>query len=370
MMICRNISLRSATTTGLFAFLILFVISCKENDSTSSDGTHTISGKVAFIGTVNSVSGATVKCGGQSATSAADGSYELRGVPAGTHEITAEGPNCKPYSATLEIKSNTIHYIYVQFHGTTISGYVSNFLDGPVNGATVRIGSLSDVTDQGGKYVINDAPMKSDSIIITHSQYHSFRGFFSPTGPETRIDASMLRDSVFIGRLTAEQYVDEAMPGSTFLQSWLLVSPNATAGNVLFLRKNIYLNFDFPASMKDSRVTMLGGSLELCVVGARGAIVTEVFTVASPWYPSSLTYDHQPTIGASLGYFTQPEVSGPQYVTILSADVLQQLLSEYRQNGHINGVMIQARPSIITSRSYYSSRSAINPPRLSFKVRF
>jgi hypothetical protein len=358
------------------SILVLFALlvgACKENDTTASEGTFILTGKTAFIGTTQNIGGVTLKCGGQTTTSAPDGSYELRGVPGGWQILTADGPNCKPFSKPVEIKSNTRYYVYLEFNGTTVSGYVSNFVDGPIQGATVTIGSLYDVTDQSGHYSISDVPLRNDSVVARHPRYATASSFFSPAGPQINADLVLTRDTVVQARITADQYVDERLPTFVLISSRLTIStdgyigPTYTANN----HRHIYMNFDFPPYMRDSRVTLLDGSLELYADGAYGAIKCEVFAVSSPWMTYSLTYNQQPSTGVPLGSAYLPTNASPQYVTILTSAGLQTLLADYRVNGFIYGIKIQAQVSNVISRTFYSTRFAsVTSPRVNLKVRF
>ena len=368
---------RNPAFFGLTVLLLLIILAggctkSSDSPSQSSNGTWTVSGKTTLIGALSPLPGVTVKCGGQSMKSGTDGSYELRGVPEGIQVISAEGPNCKPYSKSIEVKSDTRHFIYLDYSGTTLSGYVSNILDGPIQGAAVKIGTLSDLTDQAGRYEISNVPLKSDSILVTHGRYFSVGSYISPAGPDTRLDFSMQRDSVIIGKFSANQYVDETAPNAFFETSRLVVACNGYIGATYYsnIRRSIYMNFDFPPFMKDTRVTLLDGSLELCTEGAYASIACDIYAVASMWFYYSLTFNQQPVIGVPLRNPTFAATTGARYETILTIDHFKVLLDNYRAAGLINGIVIQGRPGYAVTRSYYSTRSLVNPPRISFKVRF
>ena len=361
----------------MLLLLVLLAGGCtksSDSPSQSSNGTGTVSGKTTLIGALSPLPGVTVKCAGQSTISRADGSYELHGVPEGVQVISAEGPNCKPYSKSIDVRTDTRHFIYLDYNGTTLSGYVSNILDGPIEGASVSVGTLTDLTDQGGHYEITNVPLISDSILVTHARYYSARSFVSFAGPDMRLDFSMQRDTVISGRITADQYVDEAQPASIFMNTRLMLGSNGYIGSIYYsnIRRHIYLNFDFPPFMKDSRVTMLDGGLELCTDAAAATFGYEINAVTSQWFYYNLTFNQQPRFGAPLQSTPMTTVSSARYVTILTSAALQQLLVDYRANGLVYGVVIQSLSNfaVTTSRSFFSMRSTINQPRLSFKVRF
>jgi len=360
---------------ALFLFLALLAGGCtksSDSPSQSGNGTWTVSGKTTLIGALSPLPGVTVKCGGQSTASGTDGSYELRGVPEGSQVISAEGPNCKQYSKSIEVRSDTRHFIYLDYDGTTLSGYVSNILDGPIQGAIVKVGTLSDLTDQGGRYEISNVPLKSDSLIVTNPRYYSTRSSISPSGPDTHVDFIMQRDTVISGRITADQYVDEAQPNSIFLSTRLILGSNGYVGSTYYgnIRRHIYISFNFPAFMKDPGVTLLDGSLELCTDGPYSAISYDIYALSSNWFYFSLTFNQQPIFGLPLRSGSGSSITGPRYETILTLTELNQLLLNYRSAGLINGLVIQARTGYAISRSYYSMRSTINQPRVSFNVRF
>jgi len=370
---------RNPATFGLTVLLLLILLASgctksSDSPSQSGNGTWTVSGTTGLIGALSPLPGVTVRCGGQSTISGTEGSYELRGVPEGAQVISAEGPNCKPYSKSIDVRSDTRHFIYLDYNGTTLSGYVSNILDGPIEGVIVSVGTLTDLTDQAGHYEITNVPLMSDSIIVTHARYYSARSFVSFAGPDMRLDFSMQRDTVVSGRITADQYVDETQPNITFMNTRLTLGSNGYMGTVYYsnIRRHIYLNFDFPAFMKDPGVTLLDGSLELCTDASVAGFGYQVSAVTSQWLYYSLTYNQQPRLGAPLQATSIPTIASARYVTILTPPVLQQLLMDYRANGLIYGVVIQSQSNFTgtTTRSFYSMRSTINQPRVSFKARF
>ncbi len=353
------------------AFLALTIafFGCRSKDSpASTSGTWTITGKTALVGSVNPLSAVTIRCGGQSTTSGPDGSYELRGVPEGVQSLTAQGPECKPFSKSIDVRANMRYYIFLDRIGATLTGYVSNMLDGPIAGAKIAIGDLTDFTDAAGKFALSEVPLNPDSLTVSHPRYFTEKAAYLAEGPEAQFNILLQRDSVFTGNIVADSYVDESQPNPVGYSNLLLMSGSGTGTT----RRHIYIEFEFPAFMRDTLAKLTGGSLDLCsIADASNApfVPFRVYVVTSQWQWFSLSFSRQPTSGRQIASGTIARASTPQYWTILNTNAIAELLSDYRANGLIYGITIQGGASNFT-KTFYSTRSLVNPPRLSFKVRF
>lgn len=338
-----------------------------DSPTDSANRTWTVRGSISYIGSPTLLPGITVQCEGTTATSGSDGSYELKGIPSGKHTISASAPNCRPYSASIDIQADTKHYIFLDRIGATLTGYVSNMLDGPIAGAKITIGDLTDLTDAAGKFAISEVPWTPDSITITHPRYFSGKAMFLAEGPEAHFDVLLKRDSVFAGSIVADSYVDESQPNLSGggVYNLLLLSGSVTGT----IRRHIYIDFELLAFMRDPNVTLIDGGLELCGEAGQSATSYRVYVVTTQWQWFSLSYNRQPTIGRQIASGTIGSSISPQYWTILNTNAIGELLSDYRANGVVYGIVIQGGTSNLT-RSFYSIRSLVNRPRVSFKVRF
>jgi hypothetical protein len=353
---------------ALVLLALHFLIGCSDSSDSPTDAanrTWTVRGSVSYIGSPTPLSGITVQCEGATATSGADGTYELKGITTGSHTITATAPNCKPYSASIDIKGDTKHYIFLDRIGATLTGYVSNMLDGPIAGARITIGGLSDLTDAAGKFAISEVPLRPDSLTVTHPRYFSGRATFLAEGPEAHFDVLLKRDSVFPGTIIADSYVDESRPTQVAFGNFLYLSGGSTGT----IRRYIYIDFEFPAFMRDPNVTLIDGSLELCGEGGQQLVIYRAYALNSQWQWYLINYNQQPLLGRQIAIGTIGNSSEPRYWTILNTIAIGELLADYRRTGIIYGIAIQCGTANYT-RSFYSSRSDVNRPRVSFKVRF
>lgn len=350
---------------GLLA--LPFLIGCSDSSDSPSgaNGPWIVRGSVAYVGSPAPLAGSSIRCAGVTTTSGPDGSYELKDIPTGTHTITATAPNCVPYSASIEVRSDTKHHIFLDRIGATLTGYVSNMLDGPIAGATITIGSLSDFTDAAGKFVISEVPLRPDSLTVTHPRYFSGKATFLAEGPEAHFDILLKRDSVFPGTIIADSYVDESRPTQVAFGSFLYLSGGVTGT----IRRHIFIDFEFPAFMRDPNVTLIDGSLELCGEGGQQLVIYRAYALNSQWQWYLINYNQQPVLGRQISSGTIGSTTEPRYWTILNTIAIGELLADYRRAGIIYGISIQCGTANYT-RSFYSSRSDVNRPRVSFKVRF
>jgi len=353
---------------GTLALLaLLFLIGCSDSSDSPSgaNGPWIVRGSVAYVGSPVPLAGSSIRCGGVTTTSGPDGSYELKDIPTGTHTITATAPNCLPYSASIEVRSDTKHYIFLDRIGATLTGYVSNMLDGPIAGARITIGSLSDLTDAAGKFAISEVPLRPDTLSVTHPRYFSGKAIFLAEGPEAHFEVLLKRDSVFPGTIVADSYVDESRPTQVAFGNLLYLSGGSTGT----IRRHIYIDFEFPAFMRDPNVTLIDGSLELCGEPGQQLVSYRAYAVNTQWQWYLINYNQQPMPGRQIAIGTIGYSSELRYWTILNTIAIGELLADYRKSGIIYGIAIQSGTAN-SIRSFYSSRSDVNRPRVSYKVRF
>ncbi|MBF0539327.1 MAG: carboxypeptidase regulatory-like domain-containing protein [Nitrospirae bacterium] len=148
---------------------------------TSSGSTGSITGNV-YIGYINGppLSGATVTCGGQSATTGSDGSYSIANIPAGnqTLSITASGYISVNRPLSISAGANlyagkdalTASNSTCSITGNVYIGYING---PPLSGATVTCGGQSTTTISDGSYSIGNIPPGNQTLSITASVYSS-----------------------------------------------------------------------------------------------------------------------------------------------------------------------------------------------------
>ncbi len=354
--------------------LALALAGCSKDNSPSQAGETTwrLYGKTYLVASVDPLPGVTVKCAGMTTVSGSDGSYEFRGVPEGTQIIAAEKSNCDNFSQSIEIKSDTRYFIFLTFNGTSVYGRVSNALEGPIASAKVAMHGVVAYTDASGQYTLPDIPHVTDTLYVSHPRYISYQTPLSLTTSFRQLDVSLKRDSLISGTVNFTRYVYEGLPNQVYLLPLdrLYLSSNRddqgqyASGNL----RHVYVDFDFPTILNNSVVSIIDASLQFCTDGPYPPAHFETFAVTSYWVHGRLTFNNQPAIGSSVYSGTVGDSLFRNYFTVLDTDGFNQLLTAYRANGMIYGVVMQG--GRVTPIGFYSVYSSQFRPIITFKVRY
>jgi hypothetical protein len=147
--------------------------------STGSTGTGTVKG---FVKDQNggTISGASVSASaGGTTTTAADGSYTLSGVPAGSVTLTATATGFAPSSQTVQVTAGgTVtapDFLLGPASGKgAFHGKVTNQANGAVlSGATVSYSGGTTTTDSSGNYSFANVPPATYNVTASRSGYLS-----------------------------------------------------------------------------------------------------------------------------------------------------------------------------------------------------
>jgi hypothetical protein len=352
------------------------IIGCSKSDNgptQSNQGSWTISGKTYAVGSLDPLPGVVVKCAGQSATSGADGSYKLQGIPAGTQILTAEKAGTEIYSRSIEINSDLTFYVYLTIKITNLMGYVTNSVDGPIIGAKVVMLGLVDYTDISGQYLFSNIPQGSGTLSISHPRYTAHDTVLSLTSSSLEVDVALTRDSVMVISTSGSAYVDESLPAQVMpvgSQYRLYLRDNGYDSTGVYrsaVRRFIYVYFNFPQIFNNQAVTIVEANLQLCTDGPYAPSGFQTYSLTSPaTFP--LTFNHFPATGSLLTSGTIGDLSSAKYWTVLDVAGFAPLLAQWRTTGLIYGIMIQGgRPDPI---SFFSVYGPSNPPKITFKVRY
>jgi hypothetical protein len=134
----------------------------------SLSGTVTNSSGVALAG-------ASVSSGGVSATTAADGSYTLNGVTAGSATVTASLTGYQNGSQNVTVTAggnNQVATIQLSpISPGNVTGSVVNTGGTGIAGAAVSADGLSTVTDSSGKYTLNNLPSGTQTLDVSATGY-------------------------------------------------------------------------------------------------------------------------------------------------------------------------------------------------------
>jgi hypothetical protein len=355
-----------------FAFAISGCSKSVDSPAGSGSRTWTISGQTHTLGAIEPLPGVVVTCAGVTTTSGADGAFELHNVPEGTSTITASKTDYDTYSSPIDVKSDVHHYIYMTFDGTDMTGFVSNVVDGPIKGAKVSFRGSVEMTDAAGRYEFASIKHGTDTLFVSHPSYILAKTPVEVRGAVQQLDIVLLRDSLVQVKAGIAKSVSEGQPDVSFFNPLELMyfSTNGYDINGQFLgvnRRHIYMYFEVPYLLYDSRVNVLDASIQIHAAFAYFATPFQTFAVGGPW-TTSLTYRTQPALGSLLYSGSIGDSLTTRYWTVLDADGFKQLLKSYRLNGTNYGITVQGGKTDVTS--FHSMYSTQFPPILTVKMRY
>jgi hypothetical protein len=360
---------------SILAVLLFFSCSKSDNSPTQVGArTWTVSGEAHMLGAIAPLTGVVVKCAGVTGTSGTDGKYELAGVPEGQQTITAQRADCDDYSYVIDVEGNTNHHIFMTLNGVDLSGVVTNAIDGPIIGARVAIRGQVAVTDGSGKYEFSAVPHGTDTLSVTQPNYNAYRSSVTLVGSVAQINVVLTRDSTYQGIVDLAKYVDQHLPNSPYMTPFDRMylranNPDTTGPNFISFLQHIYINFTFPVLLADQRVSIIDASLLMCSDGPYPTIAIKTFSLQSLFY-SSLTYNAQPATGSLLYSGSICDTSGAKFWQVLGTDGFNQLLTSYRTQGIVNGIVIKGS-SAAGSIGFYSTQAATAlRPKFTIRVRY
>ena len=170
--------------------LVLSLYSC----ALTSDLSGSLVGHVRVSGYGTPVQSALIECEGSTAVSAADGSYSLDGIPPGDRVVYATAAGFDSYSEIITVEESTLHDIYMNVYigPARLYGYVSHATLGVLEGAEVKIGDLTVVTDSLGYYEFPNLLQTWYSMTVTKDGYRSFsQSNVHPTSEDYRFDVTV-----------------------------------------------------------------------------------------------------------------------------------------------------------------------------------
>ena len=153
-----TIRMRVSTSIPTLAIALvtsLSVAACGGSEPNGSPATATVSGVVsAAAGAV--IEGASVTIGSATATTGADGRFELANLPVGSATIKTTAPGFAPRSESVSlIEGSNTHDVVLTPTPTltaTVSGVVTAATGAVIEGASVRIGTFTATTGADGRY--------------------------------------------------------------------------------------------------------------------------------------------------------------------------------------------------------------------------
>jgi len=183
-----------AEKEGYQAYAIGLYISSSTNHNFSLSLTvhyGSLSGHVLLGDSDVPVEGATVTCALQTEITGPDGYFSMDSILRETYALKVVKHHYLQYTAWVTIDTDVVHD--ARMAASTVSGIVSNFIDGPVPGMTVRIGASLTTTDNDGFYRLDPAPQGTHTIIFSHPEYFSRSYEVTIPSTELRHDATVER---------------------------------------------------------------------------------------------------------------------------------------------------------------------------------
>lgn len=354
----------------ILASLQFFGCAKSGNPADSGNRTWKLFGQTYLVGSTTPAPGVLVKCAGLSTTSGPDGSYQLPGIPEGTQIILAERSDCSGYSDTIFIAADMKYFVFLNLHTTRLSGIVSNVIDGPVPFATAKMSGVTATSDLTGRYELTGLPPGTDTLYVTQPDYISYKTVISLTSPDQQSDVILTRERVVQGTVTEDAFVSERDPSSNFSGNNLLGFSGNFNTSLPQNARNIYIKFNFPEYFRDYRVSVLSASLELSMYSSTLSGTYQTYRVISDWKRGTITYANRPLAGSSLtsGFFGNGRSGG--YWSFLDLSGVTGLLTEWRANKILYGIVIQGGEPFGAVTYFYALESLGAPPRITFKVRY
>ncbi len=167
-------------------------------DFVGTNKIHSISGRITDDESHN-LEGATVTADGHSTTTAANGTYTIDRLVAGTYTVTPSMPeyDFAPLSTEVSVSDVLGEATNVDFVGTektyTISGTITNEQDEPMEGVELSASGKSTTTGPDGTYMLEELVAGTHSVKPSFSEYNFTPSRTSATvnendGPATDVD--------------------------------------------------------------------------------------------------------------------------------------------------------------------------------------
>jgi hypothetical protein len=139
-------------------------------------------------GSGTGLSGASVTAGGLTTTTAADGSYVLNSLPAGSTTIKASLTGFQSGSATVTVvagATTAAPAITLVSGSGSITGSVKSSTAAAIAGASVGFGGGTTTTDANGNYTLNGVPVGTVQLVASASGFQSVTQSVTVTGGNT-----------------------------------------------------------------------------------------------------------------------------------------------------------------------------------------
>ena len=157
----------------LILFTIVFYMGCDSDNPVELPKEYkTVSGAVfQEAGSyVSYISGATVRFGNITTLTNNSGNYEIA-VPVGSYDVTVTHPDYDTAFAHKEVERNTYLNVSMTSPLYTVSGVVSNSIDGLLENTIIRLHTEQTITDSTGYYMFANVPRGKYSFSCQKDEY-------------------------------------------------------------------------------------------------------------------------------------------------------------------------------------------------------
>jgi hypothetical protein len=159
----------STATCALALVTSIVVAACGKSDGSGPTAIATVSGIVS-ASTGGVIEGASVKIGSATATTDADGRFEIGNLPVGDATITTSAPlfDSRSQSVSLIEGANVHDVVLTRQPTATVSGVVTAgagaIIEGAIQGASVKIGGRTVTTGADGRFEIENVAVGNTTI--------------------------------------------------------------------------------------------------------------------------------------------------------------------------------------------------------------
>jgi hypothetical protein len=243
------------------------------------------------------LAGAAVSARGLSTTSAADGSYTLNNLPAGSTTISALLSGFQSGSATVTVVAATTTAapnITLASGSGSITGTVKSTSGTAIAGASVGFGGGTTTTNASGVYTLNGVPVGTVQLVASATGFQSVTQNVTVTGGATATANFTLAAGSAAGAVTGKvtnissgavlggATVSWSGGSATTNTSGIYTLSNLTAGSrSITATKSGYLARTSTANVTGGTATLnfqlaTAGKISVKVVGTNGAVVSGV----------------------------------------------------------------------------------------------
>ncbi|MFH2054602.1 MAG: PEGA domain-containing protein [bacterium] len=254
-----------------------------------------IDGFVWEAETSNTLVGAVVACAGQTDTADQFGAYYLEEVPTGTQTISASLAGYEAYSATITVPPERLIYdieMIPLIAYTTVTGNVTNAVDGEIEGALVEIDSVSGYCSAVGSYTLEYVRQGLTSLSCSHEEYDSYVSEITLDSPEMTFDIVMTKteqETLFVTKDTYATNFPMQENSTNHESEHLYCNWGPFVGEA-------YIGLP-PLSPTLEIENVVSAELHLWIIDAEPMIFSACVNfrrVVSPWSENTLTYNNRP----------------------------------------------------------------------------